>query len=77
MEDDIWAWEDSIAEHEAEILNEVAMFGDSGPGSAVQLRESRQGLAELKARYNTLYPAAPVVLPAPVPVNPLAEDIPF
>jgi len=30
MEDDIWAWEDSIAEHEAEILNEVAMLATRG-----------------------------------------------
>lgn len=76
MADDIFAWEESIAETEAEMRNETALFGDSWPGSAVQLRESKQGLRDLKDWYHALYPALPVVY-VPVPFDPNAEDIPF
>lgn len=40
--------EEHIAEVGAEMANEVAMFGDSWPGSQLQLSEKRQRAAELR-----------------------------
>lgn len=42
--------EESLAERTAEFRNEVAMFGDGGPGSALLLAKLRAEVAKVKAR---------------------------
>lgn len=52
LADQIDGLRDAIAEHDAEMRNEVALFGDSWPGSAINLREMRQHLAVLEHSWN-------------------------
>lgn len=74
---EIFEFEGAVAEIQAENLSETALFGDSGPGSALRLSEMKAALGRLKATYARLYPRPEPPVPgvAPAPAN--DDDLPF
>lgn len=69
---------ESVAEHEAENINETALFGDSGPGTALTLAKSKRYLAKVERRLRAIKDKMEPAMPAPVSVAALDDDdIPF
>lgn len=70
---------EGVAEHEAEHINETALFGDSGPGMGYRLNKMKHDLrrverilGKIKAKMD------PPAMPAPVSAaSPDDDDIPF
>lgn len=70
---------EGVSEHEAEHVNETALFGDSGPGMGYRLNKMKFYLGKVERRLKKIRAKMePPAMPAPVSVAaPDDDDIPF
>jgi hypothetical protein len=75
LKEDLYHAENSLSETQAEAANEVAMFGDSWPGSADQISAIHTLVERLRAEVARRCPVVAPNLVTSTPVDP--DDIPF